>query len=95
VTVGEEASFDVFVDFQGEPYAVDDIAEVKYLLFDAQGNLVEVGAAEAVEDGLWTVTLSPETTGQLEVGSNRLEVVVVSKLVALPSFADLQFVTVQ
>ncbi len=95
VTVGEEVTFDVFIDFQGQPYAIDDIAEVKYLLFDAQGNVVEVGAAEAVEDGLWTVTLSAETTGQLEVGSNRLEVVVVSKLVALPSFADLSFVTVQ
>jgi peptide/nickel transport system substrate-binding protein len=93
VTIGEEASFDVFVDFAGEPYAIDDIAEVKYLLFDANGALAEVGAAEAVEDGLWQVTLSPETTGALEAGSNRLEVVVVSRLVALPSFTDLQFVT--
>jgi peptide/nickel transport system substrate-binding protein len=93
VTIGEEATFDVFVDFAGEPYAMDDIAEVKYLLFDATGALAEVGAAEAVEDGLWQVTLSAETTGALEAGSNRLEVVVVSNLVALPSFTDLQFVT--
>jgi peptide/nickel transport system substrate-binding protein len=93
VTIGEEATFDVFVDFAGEPYAMDDIAEVKYLLFDANGALAEVGVAEAIEDGLWEVTLSAETTGALEAGSNRLEVVVVSRLVALPSFTDLQFVT--
>jgi peptide/nickel transport system substrate-binding protein len=93
VTIGEEATFDVFVDFAGEPYAMDDIVEVKYLLFDANGVLAEVGAAEAIDDGLWEVTLSAETTGSLEAGSNRLEVVVVSRLVALPSFTDLQFVT--
>ncbi|MBX3000942.1 MAG: hypothetical protein KF893_20640 [Caldilineaceae bacterium] len=93
VTIGEEATFDVFVDFAGEPYSMDDISEVKYLLFDATGALAEVGTAEAIEDGLWQVTLSPETTGALEAGSNRIEVVVVSRLVALPSFTDLQFVT--
>jgi peptide/nickel transport system substrate-binding protein len=93
VTIGEEATFDVFVDFAGEPYSMDEISEVKYLLFDANGALAEVGVAEAVEDGLWEITLSAETTGALEAGSNRLEVVVVSRLVALPSFTDLQFVT--
>jgi peptide/nickel transport system substrate-binding protein len=93
VTIGEEASFDVFVDFAGEPYAIEDISEVKYLLFDAGGALAESGTAEAVDAGLWQVTLSAETTGALEAGSNRLEVIVVSKLVALPSFTDLQFVT--
>ena len=93
VTIGSEATFDVFVEFQGEPYPIADIKEVKYLLFDANGELAEVGEATAVEDGLWQVTLSAETTGALEAGSNRLEVIVVSNLVALPSFTDIQFVT--
>ena len=83
VTIGDEAVFDVFVDVFGGPYAVDDIDTVTYLLFDATGAQVEVGTAEAVEDGLWQVTLSGDTTSALAEGSNRLEIVVVSKLVAL------------
>lgn len=93
VAPGEEAVFDIFVDYFAGPYAVDDIVQVTYLLFDATGAQVEAGAAEAVEDGLWQVTLSAETTEALEAGSNRLEVVVVSKLVAIPSLGSYQFVT--
>ena len=93
VVIGEEAAFDVFIDALGEPYAVDDIDVVTYLLFDATGNQVEIGTAEAVEDGLWSVTLSGETTGGLEEGSNRLEIVVASKLVAIPTLGAFQFVT--
>jgi peptide/nickel transport system substrate-binding protein len=95
VAAGEEAVFDVFVDNSatGDAYAADDIKEVSYLLFDATGMLVEKGTAEAVEDGVWVITLSADTTSGLEAGSNSLEVVVVSKLVALPSTAAYQFVS--
>jgi hypothetical protein len=85
--------FDVYVDVFGEPYAVDDIDNVQYLLFDASGQLVDQGLAEADSDGLWTVTLSADTTSGLEEGSNRLDVVVSSKLVALPTIAEFPFVT--
>ncbi|HSM54861.1 MAG TPA: hypothetical protein VK879_01800, partial [Candidatus Sulfomarinibacteraceae bacterium] len=95
VTIGDEASFDVFVEFEGEPYAVDDVLQVKYLLFDANGAVAEVGEAVAVEDGLWQIILSADTTGSLVAGSNRLEAIVISKLVAVPSFSDIQFVTAQ
>jgi peptide/nickel transport system substrate-binding protein len=95
VTIGDEAVFDVFVEFQGEPYAVADLKQVQYLLFDATGALVEQGEATAVEDGLWQVTLSADTTEALEAGSNRLEVVTVSNLVALPSVGSFEFVTSQ
>jgi peptide/nickel transport system substrate-binding protein len=95
VTIGDEAVFDVFVEFQGEPYAVDDIKQVQYLLFDATGTLVEQGEATAAEDGLWQVTLSADTTGALEAGSNRVEIVAVSNLVALPSLGSFEFVTSQ
>jgi peptide/nickel transport system substrate-binding protein len=93
VTIGNEATFDVFVDVFGGPYPADDIASVTYLLFDATGTQVGTGEAEVVEDGVWTITLSAETTGALAEGSNRLDVVVVSNLVALPTLAEYQFVT--
>jgi hypothetical protein len=93
VTAGDEAVFDVFIDVFDGPYATADLNSVTYLLFDGTGAQVESGAAEAVEDGLWQITLSPEVTAELEAGSNRLEVVVVSNLVALPSLAEYQFVT--
>lgn len=94
VTIGEENVFDVFVDFAGEPYAVDGISEVTYLVFDALGELVVVDQAEAVEDGLWEIVLSAEETAALEAGANRLEVAVVPTSVSIPSFASLEFVTV-
>lgn len=93
VTPGEEAAYDVFVTFQGEPYAQADIAEVRYLVFDATGQLAHTGEAEAVADGQWQVVLPADVTNALEAGSNRLEVIVVSNRVALPSFEALQFVT--
>ena len=93
VTSGEEATFDVFVTFEGAPYAADDIASVKYLLYDAEGAIVETGEGVLVEDGHYTVTLSADTTDALGVGSNKLEVAVVPIPVALPSFATFDFVT--
>lgn len=93
VTIGQEAVFDVFVTFEGEPYASDDIAEVKYLLFGANGELVNTGLAEATGEGQYTVTLPADVTSKLEAGSNKLEVVVVSKLVSIPTFAPFEFVT--
>ena len=93
VVIGEEAAYDVFVEFNGEPYAVADMAGVTYLLFDATGAMVGQGDATAVEDGLWQVVLSPEVTGALAEGSNRLEIVAASNLVALPTIAGYDFVT--
>jgi hypothetical protein len=93
VTIGEEAVYDVFVDLAGEPYKVDEISTGKYLVFDATGELVEVGEAVAVEDGYWQVTLSADTTGALAEGSNQLAVIVVSSRALVPVTDTLQFVT--
>jgi peptide/nickel transport system substrate-binding protein len=93
VTIGSEAIYDVFVDFEGDPYPMRDIDGVSYLVFDATGELAAVGAATAVDDGLWEVVLGADLTSQLAAGSNRLEVVVVSKRVAVPSTDALIFVT--
>lgn len=93
VTIGEEAMFDVFVTFEGEAYPADEIVEVKYLLFDANGNLADSGLAAAAAEGQYTVTLSADVTSKLEAGSNKLEVVVVSKATMIPTFVAFEFVT--
>jgi peptide/nickel transport system substrate-binding protein len=93
VTIGDEAVFEVYVEYDGEPYALDDLVGVKFILFDANGDLAASGDAEAVEDGYFEVVLSADLTGELEAGSNLLEVVVISKLVAVPSATSMSFVT--
>jgi peptide/nickel transport system substrate-binding protein len=93
VKAGEEATFDVNVTFEGNPYANADIAGVKYLLFDATGALVASGDATAVEDGHFTVTLSKDVTTKLQAGSNKLEVIVSSSVVSIPGIVDYEFVS--
>ena len=93
VATGEEATFDVLINFGGDAYATANIGEVKYLVFDALGDLALTGNAEAVEDGLWQITLSAEDTAGLESGANKLEVAVVPLLVSIPTFSSLEFVT--
>ena len=93
LTIGQEATFDVYVSLGEDAYMLSDIQEVKYLLFDATGALVDTGLATAVEDGLFTVTISAEVSAALAEGSNKLEVAVLSKLVSLPSFTAFEFVT--
>ncbi len=92
VSIGNAAAYDVHITFQNEPYAIADIAEVKYLVFDARGELALSGIAQAVEDGLYRVTLSGEQTASLEAGSNRLEVAVVPLVVSIPTFESFRFV---
>jgi len=93
VTIGEEATYHIYVDFAGEPYAVDYIMLAKYLVFDATGELAHVGEAEAVEDGHWDAVLSADVTGALESGANQLVAIVVSKRALLPVKDTVQFVT--
>lgn len=93
VTIGEEATFDAYVTFEGEPYPADDLQAVTFLVFDATGALVTTGDAALAEDGHYTVTLPADVTSQLEAGSNRLEIAVASKVVAIPSFGAFEFVT--
>ncbi|MDE0431221.1 MAG: ABC transporter substrate-binding protein [Caldilineaceae bacterium] len=93
VASGDEATFEVMIDFGGDAYAIADIDEVKYLVFDALGELALTGTAEAVEDGLWQITLSAEDTAGLESGANKLEVAVAPLRVSIPTFSSLEFVT--
>lgn len=93
VDIGAEATYDVYVTFQDEPYPLAEIDFVSYLVFDATGATAAAGQAEAVEDGLFQITLGPDQTSGLQSGANKLEVVVVSKAVAIPSSASFEFVT--
>jgi hypothetical protein len=93
VTIGDEATYDVFVTFNDEPYPQAEVATVQWLLFDATGALAASGDAEAVADGQYQFTLSGDVTGALEAGSNKIEVAVASNVVSIPSFATYEFVT--
>jgi peptide/nickel transport system substrate-binding protein len=92
VVSGEEAVLSVFVSYEGEAYPLVDIDNVKYLLFDSTGAMVEVGAALAVEDGLFEITLTSEQTAALEAGASRIEVIVVPIVVSIPTLEAFEFV---
>jgi peptide/nickel transport system substrate-binding protein len=95
VTAGQDATFDVVVTFNDEAYPADELELVKYLVFDANGNLAASGDATLVADGQYQITLGADVTSTLEAGSSKLEVAVASKLVSIPSFASFEFVTVK
>jgi peptide/nickel transport system substrate-binding protein len=93
VKIGEEASFDVYVNFKEEAYPASEIKQVKFLLYNANGEIVAVKDAEFVEDGVYKVVLDAATTGALAAGSNKLEVAVVPLVVSVPTFTSIEFVT--
>jgi len=93
VGIGDEAVYDVYATFQDEPYAVADMKMVKFLVFDATGELAYVGEAEGVEDGYWQATLGADVTGALEAGANQLVIVAVSNRAVIPVKETFEFVT--
>jgi len=78
------------VTFNDAPYPEEEIDRVKYLVFDSTGTLAASGEATAAGDGLYEITLTAETTAKLAEGSARVEVIVVSNSVAVPSGASLE-----
>jgi peptide/nickel transport system substrate-binding protein len=95
VKIGSPAEFQVRVSFQGKPYPAKDVEFVRFMLFDGRGELVALANPEAVGDGLWQIVLDARQTERLPLGSNRLEIAVTSRIVALPSFKTFRFVTVR
>lgn len=93
VKIGDEATFDVFVTFKGEPYPQAEIKQVKYLLYNAKGEVALVGTAEFVADGQYKVVLTADVTAKLEAGSNKIEIAVIPLPVSVPSFTSMEFVT--
>jgi peptide/nickel transport system substrate-binding protein len=94
VKAGEEAVFDAVVNFKDQPYAEADVKEVKYILYDTTGAVVEVGSANLMSEGQYQVTLDADTTSKLPNGSARLELAVVPIPVAIPAFTSLDFVAI-
>jgi peptide/nickel transport system substrate-binding protein len=92
VAAGEEATFDVFVTFKGEPYPSAEMTAVKYLVFDAAGTLVTQGDATLVTDGQYQVVLGSDVTGGMTSGSYKMEVSAVSSLVSIPGFGTFEFI---
>jgi peptide/nickel transport system substrate-binding protein len=92
VRVGAEAAFDIRVTHAGRPYPTGEIERVRWLLFDARGGLAATGDAHRVGE-VWQAALPTAVTGRLTPGSNRLEVIVVSRVVSVPSFAAFTFAT--
>jgi peptide/nickel transport system substrate-binding protein len=92
VTIGQEATYDVFITFQDQPYPADKIDAVKFLVFDASGAVVTQGDATAAEAGHYTVTLTADDSAKLVAGSNKLEVVTTSLAVSIPGITDYEFV---
>jgi len=95
VTIGQPATFDVSVTFNGDPYPQAEIKNVKYLVYDATGAVVATDVATFVSDGKYQVVLPADVTAKLAAGSNKLEVAVVPIPVLQPTFASVQFVTAQ
>ena len=93
VTIGEEAEFSVSITLNNVPYPTADIKSVKFLVFDANNNIVAVNPAELVTEGQYKVVLTSEMTEKLVTGSNKLTVAVVPTVVAIPTFSSLNFVT--
>jgi peptide/nickel transport system substrate-binding protein len=91
VSQSSEATFDAYVSFNDAPYKQEDIEKVVYLLYDAEGNLVLNGDATAVADGQYSATLTADQLSKLSAGSAKIEFVVSSKLVAIPTFAGFEF----
>ncbi|WP_163576490.1 ABC transporter substrate-binding protein [Halomonas faecis] len=91
---GRAASFELAVTLAGEPYPLESIEGVQFLLFDGRGTLVERGEAEPHANGRWRIELPRPALASLGIGANSLEVAVTSRRVALPAFASHVFATV-
>ncbi len=93
VKIGDSATFDVNVTLpDGTPYANSDIKEVKYLLYDPTGAVINTGDATAAGDGHYQVVLGSDVTGKLVAGADKVEVAVVPIPVAIPAYASISFV---
>jgi peptide/nickel transport system substrate-binding protein len=93
VPVGSDATFDVTITNNNKPYLNSDIDTVAYLVFDDKGAVIAQGNATPVADGHYQVTLSNDVTAKFVAGSDKLQVVVTSKVVSLPAFVTFEFVT--
>ena len=95
IVAGEEASFDVTITFQDEPYSSSDMDKVLFTVFNSNGEALPTGTAEFVTDGYYKVILSKELTAQLKAGTAKLTIAAASKVVSLPAFETVEFVVTE
>jgi len=98
IKIGDQAVFNVTLTMKssGAAYASSDVKEVKFLIYDAQGKTVYVGAgvATAGADGKYTLTVPTDVTSKLVAGSGRIEAAAVLIPVAIPAFTTLDYTVV-
>jgi len=97
VKIGAEAVFTVALTAKatGDVYPSADVKEVKFLIYDASGATVYVGAGVASgTDGEFTLTVPADVTSLLVAGSGRIEAAAVLIPVAIPAFTSLDYVVV-
>ncbi len=98
VNIGKDAVFNLTLTAKadGSPYPTADVKEVKFLIYDASGATVFVGAGVAVagSDGKYTLTVPAATTSTLVAGAGRIEAAAVLIPVAIPAFTTLDYTVV-
>ena len=96
VKIGAESVFNVTLTMKsdGSPYANSDVKAVKFLIYDASGATVYVGAGVAAGDGKYTLTVPADVTSKLVAGTGRIEAAAVLIPVAIPAFSTLDYTVV-
>jgi peptide/nickel transport system substrate-binding protein len=98
VNINKDATFNLTLTKKadGSAYASADVKEVKFLIYDAQGVTVYVGAGAAVagSDGKYTLLVPASVTAKLVAGTGRIEAAAVLIPVAIPAFTSLDYTVV-
>lgn len=89
---GQTARFDLWVTFNGEPYASDLLSDVSFLVVSSAGEVAVSATAEYVAEGLYEAVLTAEQTASLPVGASQIVGVVVPIPVAKPTMEPASFV---
>ncbi|MFN3308130.1 MAG: ABC transporter substrate-binding protein, partial [Anaerolineales bacterium] len=96
VKIGQETTFDLTITLKnGDPYPSAEIKEVKFLIYNDQGETLYVGQGQPGEgDGVFTLTIPADVAATLTAGAGKIEAAVVPIPVAIPAFASLEYVVV-
>jgi peptide/nickel transport system substrate-binding protein len=94
VSIGQDAAFTATITVQetGDAYPVDEVKQVKFLVYDNTGATVYVGEGVSNGDSTYTLTIPADVTSTLEAGAGRIEVAAVLGPVAIPAFTTLDYV---
>jgi len=94
VVPGLETTFKVRLSYKGEPYPTEKIEFVKYLILDAEGNVLLKGEGKPAEKGVWEIELNGTETAKFTPGAYRIMTISLSTDVALPAIAESPFTVI-